>query len=33
VRIRMLRWFARSGLIEPDNVSQALAGLARSSVR
>jgi hypothetical protein len=31
--VRVLRRFARSGLIEPDDVSQTLADLVRSSVR
>jgi hypothetical protein len=30
--VRVLRWFARSGLIEPDDVREALARPDRSSV-
>jgi hypothetical protein len=33
VRVRVLRWFARSGLIEPDDVREMLAGSDQSSVR
>jgi hypothetical protein len=33
VRVRVLRWFARSGLIEPDDFREMLAHPDRSSVR